>query len=441
MKPFLWVGGVLAAVVVAFFVYIMVTDDGPKTLRETARAVKDLAFPEPAPSKQVETWDARSVKPATTSPSRAGTPPAPRPAPTAEALQPPTPPAAEKPAAMVPAPPARAPAPRRTDFYVPGSLAGWTTVDLAAEAPVRLRAGGLVSAVEDASGPEGVQGSVYERTLVRARSASRSERVMPTGPYLALIGRVCTGEICTPPFVVGSTKLLCPADLPPGGRLQLWTNNYIQVDGTTTLTRYSTVSGGYAVYAEAAPALSSCDPRTSVTVSAADVAALSSGRLLRKPEFVVSSSQISWKPFFLPLDSPLQIRASGEMQPSGGARVTGPDGIAVPASGRWVYPGTTGLAVGGENRLFDARFPYQALIGRMCGDAGCEAPFLVGSGRTLCPSPGYTDRLELWINHIVRPETLLGSQMSLSILALELQGRRGQYRFEIERAPNATCGS
>jgi hypothetical protein len=31
--------------------------------------------------------------------------------------------------------------------------------------------------------------------------------------------------------------------------------------------------------------------------------------------------------------------------------------------------------------------------------------------------------------------------MSLSILALELQGRRGQYRFEIERAPNATCGS
>jgi hypothetical protein len=312
-------------------------------------------------------------------------------------------------------------------------------VDIMGGAPMRLRAGGLVSTQEDSSGPEGLRGSVFERELTRRRPAGNA-RVMPSGPYLGLIGRVCTGDVCSEPFLVGSTRLLCPSDFDAEGRLQLWTNNYIQLDGTRTLTRFSGATGGYAVYAE--PAMpNACSASGPSVVNAPDTAAIMAGQTLRRPEFVISSSQTSWKPFFLPLSVPLLVKASGSMQPRGGARSTGPEGIVVPAQARWVYPGTSDLVVDGDNRLYDARFPYQALIGRVCGDAGCGQPFLVGTDRVICPGGGYTDRLELWINHIMRRESLLGTQLSVSMEAFELQGRHGDYRFEVSRARAAACGS
>ena len=153
----------------------------------------------------------------------------------------------------------------------------------------------------------------------------------------------------------------------------------------------------------------------------------------------MSSSQTTWKPFFLPLTMPLRVRSQGLMQPRGGARSTGPEGMRVPDQARWVYPGTSDLVVDGQNRLYDSRFPYQALIGRVCGSSGCSQTFLVGAEHTICAGAGYTDRLELWINHIMKPESMLGTQLAVSMEALEMQGRRGEYQFEVSRAPAGAC--
>ena len=445
MRAVMWAGAALVAVTVALFSYVLITDEGPPVIRRTVEVVRDAVFPttdrpdistveepppDPKPSapKAAPKEDKPSVEAArATAPAARGSRGA----------------VAERPPLVftrgTPPPPPPKPIPRRTDFYLPGSVAAWTTVDVVGGVPIRLRAGGMVSAQEDSSGPEGLRGSFFERELTRRRSTG-NVRVMPSGPYLGLIGRVCSGEVCSEPFLVGSTRLLCPADFAAEGRLQLWTNNYVQLEGTRTLTRYSTATGGYAVYAEPA-APNACGAAGPTAGNAPDLSTVLAGGVLRKPEFVISSSQTSWKPFFLPMSVPLLITARGTMQPRGAARATGPEGIVVPDQLRWVYPGTSDLVVDGENRLYDARFPYQALIGRVCGDAGCGQPFLVGAERVVCPGGGFTDRLELWINHIMRRESMLATQLSVSMEALEMQGRHGEYRFEVTRAPTGACGS
>jgi hypothetical protein len=41
--------------------------------------------------------------------------------------------------------------------------------------------------------------------------------------------------------------------------------------------------------------------------NAPEVATLAAGQVLKRPEFLISSSQITWKPFFLPLTMPLRL--------------------------------------------------------------------------------------------------------------------------------------
>jgi hypothetical protein len=106
----------------------------------------------------------------------------------------------------------------------------------------------------------------------------------------------------------------------------------------------------------------------------------------------------------------------------------------------WSYPGARDVVVDADHRLFDGSMPYQALIGRLCGASGCSPTFLVGSERVICPLAPFDDRLELWINHIIQPAGLLGSQTPLSLDAFQLQTRRGAYRFEISRGPATACG-
>ena len=156
---------------------------------------------------------------------------------------------------------------------------------------------------------------------------------------------------------------------------------------------------------------------------------------LKDPAFSVSSRQNSWKPFFLPMDRAFVIRASGQMQPLERVRATGPNGIDVPANvPRWTYPGTKNVVVDADHVLLEKGLPYQALIGRLCGPKECGDPFLIGAERTICPSPRYNERIELWINHIV-PQT---SERHLPFASLTFQSRRGEYRFEIASAP--PCG-
>jgi hypothetical protein len=337
-------------------------------------------------------------------------------------------------------PTAEAAAPARRAFFMPGRTATWAAYGINVSSPVMIRAGGSAESGTDIAGPDGLTSSAFERRLDRQRGVS--QRVVPSAPYLALIGRVCSDTTCSDPFVVGSNSVLCPSAIGTTGTLQLWTNNYVMVEGRRTTLHYANVAGGYSFYVEPAQE-TLCDAgaaRPAGWVAARDEAVLDVGRTLNNPEFVISSSQSSWKPFFVPLGAPLIVRASGTMQPRGGSQSTGPDGIVVPTAATWSYPGERDLVVDAEHQLYEPALPYQALIGRLCGQDGCGPSFLVGAERVICPTPRQSDRLELWINHIIRPAGMLQRQTSVSFDAFMLQQRRGAYRFEITRAPANACG-
>jgi hypothetical protein len=304
-----------------------------------------------------------------------------------------------------------------------------------------IRAGGRVLAGEDGSGPNGLRPAQMGAAANRQR-AGANQLALNSAPYLALIGRICSAERCSDPFTVGSSFVLCPSDMKVAGELQLWTNNYVQVDGRQTLRNYSNAGGGYTLYVESAPdaLCASGGRRAPDPASSINAQVLAAGQTLHNPGFVISSSQSTWKPFFVPMSMALVIRSSGSMQPRGGSESTGPLGITVPRGIAWSYPGDRDLKVDDEHRLLDPALPYQSLIGRLCGQAECGPPFLVGTEHTICPLPQFSDRLELWINHIIGPSGLLGSSTSLTLDTLALQARRGEYRFELTRAPSSACG-
>jgi hypothetical protein len=416
-----------------------------QTMRDTAVEQYDrlsgrapAAEPEAAPEPPAAPAAARP-RPAATAPAPTAVPP-PVPTPASDAPDE-TPPGA---AAAEPAAPAAPSIPRRGDFYLPGRLATWTSYNVNVAAPIVIRAGGRLVAGNDSTGPNGLTTSNFERTLENRRPApTANQRVLQSAPYLALIGRICSGDLCSDPFVVGSNAVVCPDDLKVTGNLQLWTNNYIRVDGAQTSLNYSSVFGGYSFYVEPAPAglCGTGASRSATASSPRDAAALAAGEVLRNPEFRISSSQSSWKPFFLPLSEPLLLRANGAVRPRGGAEATDPDGLVVPPGEAWSYPSARDLVIDDAHRLFDARLPYQALIGRLCGQNSCGQTFLVGTERVVCPSATYNDRIELWMNHIISPAGLLGTQTPLTLDAFDLQTRQGEYRFEVSRAPRGACGS
>lgn len=315
---------------------------------------------------------------------------------------------------------------RRSDTFVPGNLRGWIGYGVTFDKPLLVRAGGEVRAGDQVSGPNGL----------REANVVGHVRVLPSAPYLALIGRVCSAEECSAPFLIGAHAVLCPSSLGITGDLQLWTNNYVQVGGYQTLESYTTVVGGYRFQAEPA-APSACDGGGGVTASVPRDGGtpLPDDQPLKDPGFTISSRQNSWKPFFVPMDRAFVIRASGQMQPLERVRATGPNGIIVPDVDRWTYPGAKAVVIDADHVLLEASLPYQALIGRLCGPKECGPPFLVGTERTICPSARYNERLELWINHIV-PRT--SDRRNLPFANLTFQSRRGEYRFEIASAP--PCG-
>jgi hypothetical protein len=317
---------------------------------------------------------------------------------------------------------------RRSDTFVPGNLRGWIGYGVTFDEPLLVRAGGELRAGDQVSGPNGVRPADDRGRAI----ADTGVRVVPGAPYLALIGRVCSIEECSAPFVIGAHAVLCPSSLGISGDLQLWTNNYVQIDGYQTLASYTAAAGGYRFQAESAPE-SACEAN-SPGDAARDATALPDDTPLKDPGFTVSSRQNSWKPFFLSLDRPFVIRASGQVQPLERVRATGPNGIDVPKGSRWTYPGAKTVVIDSEHVLLEPSLPYQSLIGRLCGPKECGAPFLVGAEKTVCPSARYNERLELWINHIV-PKT---SGRNLPFADLTFQSRRGEYRFEIASAP--PCG-
>ena len=319
---------------------------------------------------------------------------------------------------------------RRTISYLPGQRSEWTTYSLDVGTPRIIRATGQISIGKEVSDPKGLRDSKYERGPRRKSEPGGNERALPSAPYLALIGRVCSDRTCSEPFFVGTRAVVCPSDA-VGGRLQLQlrTNHDVPVDGMPALSRSAHVFGGFSIYAEAAPH-DACGGRSGILPVAHDVTPMASGEVLRGPELRVSGNQIWWKPFFVPLSQPLLIRASGEVQPRRGATATGPNGIAVPDAPRWLYPGTPDVIVDNTHKLYQRALPYHALIGRLCGVTECGPAFLVGDERIVCAKSPHDDHLELWINHIVGPpaDTSEG-----------LQRHSGAYRFELSGAPSGAC--
>ena len=324
---------------------------------------------------------------------------------------------------------------RRSDTFVPGNLRGWIGYGVTFDQPLLVRAGGEVRAGDQISGPNGLKDASAIPHAGGAVADTRV-RVLPAAPYLALIGRVCSNEECSAPFAIGAHAVLCPSSLGITGDLQLWTNNYVQVDGYQTLASYTIAVGGYRFQAEPAPA-SACEAGAGAGPTSPKDAGtpLPDEEPLKDPGFSISSRQNSWKPFFLPMDRAFVIRATGQMQPLERVRATGPGGIDVPRGTPWTYPGTKTVVVDTEHVLLDASLPYQALIGRLCGPKECGDAFLVGTERTICPSPKYNERIELWINHIVPRSS---DRLHLPFANLTFQSRRGEYRFEIASAP--PCG-
>jgi len=325
---------------------------------------------------------------------------------------------------------------RRTDRYVPGNGHGWSEYGISVTRPLLVRAGGVLRVGSDTAGPSGLARSQFQAGLESRGLAGA--RVVPAAPFLALIGRLCSDQLCSAPFVVGTQSVICPNRIGLEGQLQLWTNNYVQVDGFQTLLTYSRATGGYSFYAEPADGTACGDPPPAAVTSNLTVAP---NTVLRDPGFVISSSQTAWRPFFLPLDQPLVMRASGQMRPRVGATPTGPEGIVVPAGvEEWSYPGARQVRVDRTSILTAPGLPFQALIGRLCGSSGCGAVFAVGASRTLCPTSGYDGHLELWVNYTERPSGLASGSQNQIFDALSRQLRQGQYEFEIAPAPAGACG-
>jgi hypothetical protein len=310
--------------------------------------------------------------------------------------------------------PSRAPL-GRTIAYLPGQRSEWTAYDLDLDTPRIIRAAGQISIGKGVSDPNGLRDSKNERGA-RAKPERGNKRALPSAPYLALIGRVCSDRTCSEPFFVGTRAVVCPSDT-VGGRvqLQLRTNHDVPVDGTETLRRSTHLFGGFSIYAEAAPD-AACGGRSRILPAGHDVTPIASGELLRGPELRVAGTQTWWKPFFVPLSRPLVIRASGEVRLRRGATTTGPNGIAVDAAAK----------------LYQPALPYHALIGRLCGPTECGPPFLVGDERILCAKSPHDDHLELWMNHIIDPPA-----DSFEIL----QSHSGEYRFELSGAPAGACAT
>jgi hypothetical protein len=318
----------------------------------------------------------------------------------------------------------------RTISYLPGQRSEWTAYNLDVDTPRIIRAAGQISIGKDVSDPKGFRDSKYERGSRRKSEPGGNKRALPSAPYLALIGRVCSDRTCSAPFFVGTRAVVCPSDTVGGRiRLQLRTNHDVPVDGMQAASRSAHVFGGFSIYAEAAPD-AACGDRSGVFPISHDVTPMASGEVLRGPELRVSGNQRWWKPFFVPLSQPLLIRASGEVQPRRGATATGPNGIAVPDAPRWLYPGTPDVIVDDTHKLYRRALPYQALIGRLCGVTECGPAFLVGEERIVCAKSPHDGHLELWMNHIVGPPADTSEV---------LQRHNGEYQFELSGAPAGAC--
>ena len=133
----------------------------------------------------------------------------------------------------------------RASVYIPARVEDWNRVDVDVAGPTLLRAGGQVAVGSVISGPQG------RGIDVASPSARPGDLAVPWAPYLSLVARVCSASQCSAPFVVGSRAIVCPATVGMTGKLELWTNNRVRVNGSWSRLRVPAAAGGFSVYAQA----------------------------------------------------------------------------------------------------------------------------------------------------------------------------------------------
>lgn len=273
------------------------------------------------------------------------------------------------------------------------------------------------------------------------------ERLLPSAPFMAVIGRICsavekfqfegswerpdnnwsnfrkTPHNCSEPFLVGSGTVLCPANVGVG-ILQLAVNE--DVVHAVGMSGHE-AEGQFWVEADAA------SPNACGTTNVADLReeaeAWANNQVQRKPEFRLLGPQLDWKPFSIPPNRQLTIKAEGQIQPHAeSAYISGPTGLNPEAQLKGY-------------KLVDSRFKDNALLGRFCREDDCGPVFLVGDGTTVCARGNI---LELRINHIVGTYQTLTYNDGKPVfdprhfnlskredLQEDLAHFRGAYRFEL----------
>jgi hypothetical protein len=107
---------------------------------------------------------------------------------------------------------------RAPEFVVYGSQGVWKPFDIPSRG-FTVKATGLVQMEDRSRRISGPAGADPEELGL----SSDYVRRQPNLPYLAFMGRLCAGYACSPAFLVGEEKRICPADR--YDRIELWTND------------------------------------------------------------------------------------------------------------------------------------------------------------------------------------------------------------------------
>jgi hypothetical protein len=278
----------------------------------------------------------------------------------------------------------------------------------------------------------------------KATSSRRTYRglAVPAANYLQLVARVCSPDEtrttylerpkhpCSDWIPLKKKSVLCPQNLGTGEVHFLinplvwgetgWSDPEAHIAGRPLI-------GGYTISTGPAPS-SACAGNIPAANVHSEASAIIEGQVIHLPVNRIESTSETWQPVLASLTKPIQIRASGRMQPRAeSALISGPEGVEGSAQN-----GVTFDVSNVWTRAKVPELPYQALIGRLCrGVNNCGTPFLVGQNALLC-SPDPQSHLELWAN-------LSDHELSKHHHYINVTRRRGVYTFEISGATAADC--
>lgn len=294
----------------------------------------------------------------------------------------------------------------KPDLLVHPTIHTWQSFGVRLESPVVIKAYGYVVS-QDGGEVQSTPDGVYEDGLPAGLRGFVP--LLPTAPYLALVGRVCNEGSCGNPFFIGRETVLCPQQL-GSGVLEF------NVNELGAASFFGDNSGGYRFEVSSARP-DACPAQMRY--------AFFTGRTV-----TVKGSE--WQRTGLSLDRPLKLNSTGKVYAGSTQRYATPDGLDIKVFSS--APEFRGEQAGRPRLPYDS--PFLSLIGRLCqqeigdhpGDDKCGEPFFVGSESTLCPATIGKGKLQLAIHGLYYP---FGPWSSPSLL--------GNGFFQVNIAPSPSC--